>query len=229
MVLVQPAELVIIGGAALGTILVGNPLPLAIKVFKSVLGLFAGSKFTKHFYLETLKMMSEIFTFARKSGTAKLEEEVEESREERNVQEVPESSQGSPHSPLHLRHAANRAIRCRCPARPRYAPRSGYRDSSPRDCSPRHALWYVSDTHCPDSATSPGRPRSLITWGPSRSAAEIGHKVAAALVGKLSRHSRFGRVSVPVAANLEKTNDAETQYYRPCGPAGWLRRRGWRP
>ena len=32
-VLVQPAELVIIGGAAIGTLLVGNPLPLVIKIF----------------------------------------------------------------------------------------------------------------------------------------------------------------------------------------------------
>ncbi len=77
LVLIQPAELIIIGGAAVATVLVANPLPLALKVFKSALGALAGSRFTKDFYLETLKMLNDIFTFARKSGMAKLEEDVE--------------------------------------------------------------------------------------------------------------------------------------------------------
>jgi chemotaxis protein MotA len=76
-VLIQPAELVIIGGAAIGTILIANPLPLAIKVFKSALGVLAGSRYTKDYYLESLKMLFDIFTFARKSGMAKLEEDIE--------------------------------------------------------------------------------------------------------------------------------------------------------
>src|SRR5665213_491654 len=76
-VLLQPAELVIIGGAAIGTILIANPLPLVIKIFKSVLGILSGSRYTRDFYLESLRMLSDIFLFARKSGTAKLEEDVE--------------------------------------------------------------------------------------------------------------------------------------------------------
>src|SRR5665213_3576964 len=69
-VLLQPAELIIIGGAAIGTLLIANPLPLVIRIFKSVLGVMAGSKFSKAFYLESLKMLSDIFMFARKSGMA---------------------------------------------------------------------------------------------------------------------------------------------------------------
>ena len=78
LVLMQPAELVIIGGAAIGTLLVGNPLPLVIRIFKSVLGILRGSPFTKEYYLESLKMLNDIFQYARKSGMAKLEEDVEE-------------------------------------------------------------------------------------------------------------------------------------------------------
>src|ERR1700688_2506306 len=72
-VLIQPAELLIIGGSAIGTLLVANPLPLIIKIFKSLLGILGGSRFTSVFYLESLKMLSDIFQFARKSGMAKLE------------------------------------------------------------------------------------------------------------------------------------------------------------
>src|ERR1700719_3576486 len=77
LVLVQPSELIIIGGAAVGTLLAANPLPLIIRIFKSLQGIIGGSKYTKDFYLESLKMLSAIFMFARKSGMAKLEEDVE--------------------------------------------------------------------------------------------------------------------------------------------------------
>src|SRR5271157_3822903 len=76
-VLLQPAELLIIFGAAVGTVLVANPLPTVIRVIKGVVGVFAGGGFTKAGYVETLKMLYELFNYARKSGTAKLEEDVD--------------------------------------------------------------------------------------------------------------------------------------------------------
>src|SRR5215813_3733332 len=78
MVLVQPAELVIIGGAALGTVFIGNPLPTVIRMLKGVLAALGGSRYTKAFYLETLTMLGDIFQTARKHGMAKLEGDVDE-------------------------------------------------------------------------------------------------------------------------------------------------------
>lgn len=72
-VLIQPAELIIIGGAALGTLLIANPLPTIIKLFKGLIGLIGGSKYSAAFYLENLKMLNDLFTFARKNGLPKLE------------------------------------------------------------------------------------------------------------------------------------------------------------
>src|SRR5579883_1826152 len=77
LVLMQPAELLIIFGAAIGTVVVGNPLPTLKKIAAGLLGVFAGGLFTKAFYLENLKMVYELYNLARKSGTAKLEEEVD--------------------------------------------------------------------------------------------------------------------------------------------------------
>ena len=76
-VLMQPAELVIIGGAAVGTLLIANPLSTVMKIVKGLIGILAGSAFTKAFYLETLQMLNELFSVARKSGMVKLEEDVE--------------------------------------------------------------------------------------------------------------------------------------------------------
>src|SRR5260370_20381100 len=78
MVLVQPAELLIIGGAALGTVLIANPLSTVIKIAKGLIGVFLPSPFSKAFYLDHLKMLNELFQYARKHGAVKLEADVEE-------------------------------------------------------------------------------------------------------------------------------------------------------
>src|SRR5436190_11979058 len=70
MVLLQPAELVIIFGAAIGTLVVANPVPTLIQVGKGLLGVFQGNPFTKAHYLDVLKMLYELYTMSRKSGTA---------------------------------------------------------------------------------------------------------------------------------------------------------------
>lgn len=77
-VLLQPAELVIIGGAAIGTVLIANPLHILKQIVAGVAGVFGGSKFGKQRYIETLKMMYELFNKARKEGLMALENDVEE-------------------------------------------------------------------------------------------------------------------------------------------------------
>jgi chemotaxis protein MotA len=77
-VLMQPAELVIIGGAALGTVLVANPLHIIKKIAAGIGGVFGSSKFSKQVYVETLKMMYDLLNKARKDGLMALEADVEE-------------------------------------------------------------------------------------------------------------------------------------------------------
>ncbi|HKM68398.1 MAG TPA: flagellar motor stator protein MotA [Candidatus Acidoferrum sp.] len=72
-VLLQPAELVIIGGAALGTVLIGNPLHILKKIVGGLAGVFGSSKYGKVKYLESLKMLYELFSRARKEGLMALE------------------------------------------------------------------------------------------------------------------------------------------------------------
>lgn len=72
-VLIQPAELVIIGGAALGTVLIANPLHIIKKIVGNITGVFGSSKFGKDRYMENLKMMFELFSRARKEGLMALE------------------------------------------------------------------------------------------------------------------------------------------------------------
>lgn len=77
-VLIQPAELVIIGGAALGTVLIANPLHIIKKIAGGFGGVFGGSKFGKDVYINALKMMYELLNKARREGLMALEADVEE-------------------------------------------------------------------------------------------------------------------------------------------------------
>lgn len=77
-VLMQPAELIIIGGASIGTVLVANPLHILMKIIAGVLGVFKGSPYKKETYLDLLKMMFGVFNKARKDGLMGLEPDVED-------------------------------------------------------------------------------------------------------------------------------------------------------
>ena len=77
-VLIQPAELVIIGGAAAGTVLIANPLHILKAIVGGITGTFGGSKFSKQVYIDTLKMMYELLNKARKEGLMALEADVED-------------------------------------------------------------------------------------------------------------------------------------------------------
>src|SRR5215467_5809749 len=77
-VLIQPAELVIIGGAAVGTVLIANPLHIIKGIVGGIGGVFGGSKFGKQTYIEALKTMYDLLNKARKEGLMALEADVED-------------------------------------------------------------------------------------------------------------------------------------------------------
>ena len=213
-VLVQPAELVIIGGAALGTLLISNPLPIVMKIFKGVLGVLKGSTYTKATYLETLKMLNDLFMLARKNGMVKLEEDVE----------APDKSQVFSKYPKFL--ANHHAVHFVCDTL-RMAISGGVQafdldQMMEMDMEVHHhestvpisALTTVADA-LPGLGIVAAVLGVVITMGAlGGPPEEIGHKVAAALVGTfLGILLCYGFLG-PLAGNLTKMADAETDYYR---------------
>jgi len=76
-VLLQPSELVVIGGAALGTLIAGAPGQMRARVLGTIVKGFKGGAPTKADYLELLKLQYEVFSKIRKGGLIAMEEEVD--------------------------------------------------------------------------------------------------------------------------------------------------------
>ena len=75
--LLQPLELVMIGGGALGAFVVANggkPLKATLKVLPSI---FKGSKYNRAVYMELLSMLFEVLAKVRKEGLMSIENDVE--------------------------------------------------------------------------------------------------------------------------------------------------------
>jgi chemotaxis protein MotA len=78
LVLLQPAELVIIAGAAVGTVLVANPTHTLKQIAGGLAGVFGASKYGKARYAELLQMMFQVFNSARRGGWAAVEGDIED-------------------------------------------------------------------------------------------------------------------------------------------------------
>jgi chemotaxis protein MotA len=213
-VLMQPAELVIIAGAAIGTVLIANPLYILKAIAGGIGGVFGGSKYGKAQYLETVKMMYELFTRARKEGLMALETD----------SDAPDKSPVFSKYPKFLKNHHALAFVCDTL---RMAAGGGV---EPFDVDQMMEL--DMDVHHHD-ATQPIAALStmadalpglgivaavlgvVITMGAlGGPPEEFGKKVAAALVGTfLGILLCYGLVG-PIAANMSKSSEDEHAYYQ---------------
>lgn len=90
LVLLQPSEILIIAGAALGTLIAANPLYVMKKIVASLFRVLKGSKYSKERYLDLLKMMLQLFNKARKGGLIDLEMDIEEPEKSPVLSKFPE-------------------------------------------------------------------------------------------------------------------------------------------
>jgi chemotaxis protein MotA len=89
LVLVQPSEFVVIGGAALGSMLIANSPRNLAAMFKQI-GKVTSKGPTKKDYLDLLTMMYEILNLARRDGLMGLESHVETPKESALFKKYPQ-------------------------------------------------------------------------------------------------------------------------------------------
>jgi chemotaxis protein MotA len=212
-VLVQPAELVTIGGAAMGTLLAANPMHIIKGIFSGLLGIMSGSPFNKQRYLDTLKMMFDLFSKARKDGLVAIEADVE----------TPESSTIFSQFPKVMKDHHIRDFICDTM---RMAITGGVQpfdvdqmmelDMDVHHHSsgqPTSALNSVADA-LPGLGIVAAVLGIVVTMGAlGGPPEEIGHKVAAALVGTFLGILLCYGVLGPLASVMGKINEDEHAYY----------------
>ncbi len=212
-VLIQPAELVIIAGAAIGTVLIANPLHILKAIVGGIGGAFGGSRFGKDKYLETLKMMYELFTRARKEGLMALETD----------SDAPDKSPVFSKYPKFLKD--HHALEFVCDTI-RMASGGGVEPFDVDQMMELDMDVHHHETGVPIASLStmadalPGLGivaavlGVVITMGAlGGPPEEIGHKVAAALVGTfLGILLCYGLIG-PIAANMSKSADEEHAYF----------------
>lgn len=76
--LYQPAEFVIIGGAALGMFVIASPKKVIKGVQAGIVRMFASKAYDKSDYLDALVLLSEIFFKIRKEGLVSVESDIDE-------------------------------------------------------------------------------------------------------------------------------------------------------
>jgi chemotaxis protein MotA len=214
MVLVQPAEVIIIGGAAIGTLLIANPLSTVIGIFKGVLGALKPNPYSEKFYLETLKMMNDLFMHARKNGLVKLESDVEEPDKSPIFSKYPRFVKDH-HAVDFVCDTLRMAISGGVGAFELDQMMETDIDTHHHESlEPAHALNAVADA-LPGLGIVAAVLGIVITMGAlGGPPEEIGHKVAAALVGTflgiLMCYGFFG----PISSYLVKLQGAESDYYK---------------
>ncbi|WP_026132432.1 MULTISPECIES: flagellar motor stator protein MotA [unclassified Janthinobacterium] len=75
--LFQPTELLMIGGAAIGTFVVGNDSKAIKATMAALPSLMHGSKYTKSLYMELMGLLFEVLTKIRKEGLMSLEDDID--------------------------------------------------------------------------------------------------------------------------------------------------------
>ena len=211
-VLVQPAEFLILIGAAIGTLLVANPMHVIKGVMAGLLGVLKGSPFDKTRYLSTLKMMYQFLNKVRKEGLLSVEMDVEKPKESVIFKNYPEFL--GDHHAMHfvcdtLRTAITGGVE---PFDMDQMMELDMEVHHNEATQPISALTTVADA-LPGLGIVAAVLGVVITMGALGGPPEaIGEHVAAALVGTFLGILLCYGVTGPLTANMAKTADAHNEY-----------------
>ncbi len=212
-VLLQPAELLIIGGSAIGIVLVSNPVPLIRKMACGIIATLRGPAPDRGVFLRHLRMLYEVFAYTQRARSiAAIENDVED----------PEKSPIFSSYPEFLADRGVRDFVCDTlrmmvigASEPRELDLLMDLDIDVRrrgNHEPVRALTLMADS-LPGLGIVAAVLGVVITMGAIGSAPEtIGQKVAAALVGTFLGILLCYGVVGPLAARLENLSDSQSQF-----------------
>ncbi|HEY3275498.1 MAG TPA: flagellar motor stator protein MotA [Syntrophorhabdaceae bacterium] len=213
LVLMQFAEFLIIGGAALGALMISAPTSLLKKIIGKMLQTLKGSSIDSQTYLDLLKLMYEIFQVSRKDGLIALETHIEKPEESSIFTQYPRFV--AQHHQLHFMCDTFRLVVLGgVPAHDMEALMDGDIETHHSEgMKPGMILQKIGDS-MPGLGIVAAVLGIVITMGAINGPPEeIGHKVAAALVGTfLGIFISYGFLQ-PLATNIDIINDEESKVF----------------
>jgi len=221
LVLLQPSEFIVIGGAVIGSMIAANPVKMLMTLAQKVPAALEGSPYNKASFTELLRLQYEIFVNGKKGGLLSVEEDVNN----------PSASSIFTKYPKFLSN--HHAVEFFCDAMKMLV--NGAAEPEELEI----ALDLELETHHAENAIAPGILQRasdalpglgivaavlgiVVTMqhldGPPE---ELGHHVAAALVGTfLGLLLSYGMIA-PIATNLENMANDEAKYFE-CMKTGIL-------
>ncbi|MBN2226053.1 MAG: flagellar motor stator protein MotA [candidate division Zixibacteria bacterium] len=212
MVLVQPSEFLIIGGAAIGSMLVMAPMKTLKGIFSQLLKIL-GSGPSKKTYIELLVMMYELFNVARKDGLVGLESHVENPDKSSVITKYPYFLKNH-HALNFLADTMRLIIMGGIPEHDLEAMMDmDLETHHHEEMQPSTTLQTVGDS-LPGLGIVAAVLGVVITMGSIGGAVEeVGHHVAAALVGTFLGILLSYGVALPLANKIRVISETEGHYY----------------
>ncbi|WCE02569.1 flagellar motor stator protein MotA [Pseudoxanthomonas sp. JBR18] len=225
----QPYELVIIGGAAFGAFLVSTPMKTVKETLGGIIGVLKGPKYKAEDYKATLSLVYELLNKARRDGFMSLEDHVENPSQSAVFGNYPKVL-----ADHHLLDFMTDCLRLMIgsniePHELEPLLELELEKHHHEALAPAHALSKVSDG-LPGFGIVAAVLGIVITMGSiGGSIEEIGHHVAAALVGTfLGILMAYGFVG-PMAAAMEARAEQDSRIYESVKTALLACLRGYNP
>lgn len=225
----QPYELVIIGGSAFGAFLVSTPMKTVKETLGGIIGVLKGPKYKAEDYKATLSLVYELLNKARRDGFMSLEDHVENPSQSAVFGNYPKVL-----ADHHLLDFMTDCLRLMIgsniePHELEPLLELELEKHHHEALAPAHALSKVSDG-LPGFGIVAAVLGIVITMGSiGGSIEEIGHHVAAALVGTfLGILMAYGFVG-PMAAAMEARAEQDSRIYESVKTALLACLRGYNP
>ena len=213
-VLFQPAELLIVGGAAAGIIVVANPVVVIRKMGRGILAAFRPAGRTPQVFLAYMRMLYEVFAYSQRAGIRELEKDVD----------FPEKSRIFRNHPAFLADPVTRSFVCDSLRMLVLGVTTAHELDQLMDLDievqrrgrqePVSALSSVADA-LPGLGIVAAVLGVVITMEAIGGSPEtVGQKLAAALVGTFLGILLCYGVVGPIAARLEHLGESESQFHQ---------------
>lgn len=217
--LLHPSEIVSIGGASLGAIIIMSPGKVIKDLIKCLLGILKGSPFSKALYIELFELLYALARMVRRDGVLALDAHVSNPHESALFQKYPKI-----HGNHHVMEFLGTALSLIVDGKAEPAQLTEALDEEIKVIEREHHAAVAVLAKTADALPGFGIVAAVlgivVTMGAiDGPASEIGHKVGAALVGTFLGILMSYGFFAPMVGRMEYLGEEELTFFRSISAA----------